>query len=216
MSANDNASYTSEKLGIEKGYDFNDTIWKAGGPAASGDKANFLSAESSAEQLGIAGLEMTVDDIEWGYKNDGTANLSPDLITNWDKVKSSELGGWGFFIWPNGRSALAFQGSNRNAFALFSEDGTKAEFREKVTIDPRWILVTGGAGTGVRAYAGKYWVVAYKFKVGTPWSANFTLNTNIFKSQQGDIADGVESASTAKLVGKFADGTDFDYDIVVV
>ena len=47
-------------------------------------------------------------------------------------------------------------------------------------------------------------------------TAKFTLNTNIFKSQQGDIADGVESASTAKLVGKFADGTDFDYNLVIV
>lgn len=87
---------------------------------------------------------------------------------------------------------------------------------DKVTIDPRWILTFGGNGNGQKTSVGKYWVVAYKFKIGTPWSANFKLNTNVFKSQQGDIADGVESASTAKLSGKFADGTDFDYDIVVV
>ena len=77
-------------------------------------------------------------------------------------------------------------------------------------------MVTGGTGTGYKTQVGKYWVVAYKLKLGTPWTTKFDLNTNIFKSQQGDIADGVESASTAKLSGKFADGTDFDYDIVVV
>lgn len=86
---------------------------------------------------------------------------------------------------------------------------------DKVTIDPRWILTFGGNGNGQKTSVGKYWVVAYKLKVGTPWSADFKLNTNIFKSQQGDIADGVEDASTAKLTGKFADGTDFDYNLVI-
>lgn len=216
LSADDNASYTSEKLDIQKGYDFSDTIWNSGGPAVSGDRANFLSAESSAEQLGLAGLEMTVDDIQWGYNNAGTAQLTPADITEWLNAKNYYGAVKSFFNWPNGQSALAFQAANPNALAWFSEDGTQAEWKEKVTIDPRWILVTGGTGTGYKTQAGKYWVVAYKFKLGTPWSANFTLNTNIFKSQQGDIADSVESASTAKLAGKFADGTDFEYDIVAV
>lgn len=86
---------------------------------------------------------------------------------------------------------------------------------DKVTIDPRWILTFGGNGNGQKTSVGKYWIVAYKFKVGTPWSANFKLNTNIFKSQQGDKADGVESASTANLTGVYSDGTEFDYDIVI-
>ena len=48
-----------------------------------------------------------------------------------------------------------------------------------------------------------------------PFDAKFKLNTNVFKSQQGDKAESVENASTAKLTGVYADGTEFDYDIVI-
>lgn len=48
-----------------------------------------------------------------------------------------------------------------------------------------------------------------------PFDAKFKLNTNVFKSQQGDKAESVENASTAKLTGVYSDGTEFDYDIVI-
>ena len=48
-----------------------------------------------------------------------------------------------------------------------------------------------------------------------PFDAKFKLNTNIFKSQQGDLADGINDASTAKLTGQFADGTEFSYELLV-
>ena len=48
-----------------------------------------------------------------------------------------------------------------------------------------------------------------------PFDAKFKLNTNIYKSQQGDKADSIENASTAKLTGVYSDGTEFDYDIVI-
>ena len=64
--------------------------------------------------------------------------------------------------------------------------------------------------------AGKYNSGYVAATFDDPFDVKFKLNTNIFKSQQGDIADGVESASTAELTGKFADGTDFDYNLVVV
>lgn len=48
-----------------------------------------------------------------------------------------------------------------------------------------------------------------------PFDAKFKLNTNVFKSQQGDKAESIESASTAKLTGVHSDGTEFDYDIVI-
>lgn len=52
-------------------------------------------------------------------------------------------------------------------------------------------------------------------QLGQPFESKFDLLENVFKSQQGDIADGVESASTAKLTGVYSDGTEFDYDIVI-
>ena len=48
-----------------------------------------------------------------------------------------------------------------------------------------------------------------------PYENTFDLAVNIFKSQQGDKAESVENASTAKLTGVYADGTEFDYDIVI-
>lgn len=109
---------------------------------------------------------------------------------------------------------MGYQATNKNALAWFSEDGTQSAFVEKQTIDPRWILVTGGTGTGYRTTANKYWVVAYKLKTGTPWSAKFDLNLNTFKSQQGDIGDAGGSSSTVELSGKYSDGTNFSFDLL--
>lgn len=61
----------------------------------------------------------------------------------------------------------------------------------------------------------KYGYAGIQLKGGTPILGSFKLNTNIFKSQQGDLADGVQNASSAELTGKFADDTEFSYDIVV-
>lgn len=61
----------------------------------------------------------------------------------------------------------------------------------------------------------KYGYAGIQLIAGTPISGRFDLAVNTFKSQQGDIADGVESASTAKLTGVYSDGTEFDYDIVI-
>ena len=116
LSADDNASYTSEQLNIQKGYDFDDTISNSGGPAQSGDKANFLSADSSAEQLGLAGLEIKLGDIKWG-KTEGTTQLTPTDITEWYDVNNYPGSAWTFFLWPNGRIALGYQVANKNAFA---------------------------------------------------------------------------------------------------
>lgn len=81
------------------------------------------------------------------------------------------------------------------------------------TFAPDDLVVYNGA---LKFTANYYWGKMFTWSFGTPFSADFKLNINTFKSQQGDIADGVESASTAKLVGKFADGTDFDYNLVIV
>lgn len=61
-----------------------------------------------------------------------------------------------------------------------------------------------------RWYGGKVTITA-----GTPFSAKFSLNTNIFKSQQGDLAEPSIGQTTVNIAGKFSDNTDFDYDFVV-
>lgn len=213
LSAGDNANYTTENLIIQKGYDFDDTLSNSGGPAKSGEKANFLSADSSAEQLGIAGLEITVDDIKWG-KTEKATQVTPEDITEWYDAKTYIGSGWVFFKWPNGNWALGYQANNKNALAWFSEDGTQSAWVEKATIDPRWILVTGAQGTGYRTTAGKYWAVAYKLKMGTPWSAKFDLVENIYKSQLGDTAD-IDFSNTVNITGTMSDQTEFNFNAVV-
>lgn len=41
-----------------------------------------MSADSSAEQLGLDGLEIKLDDIKWG-KYEGTTQGTPSDITEW-------------------------------------------------------------------------------------------------------------------------------------
>ena len=47
------------------------------------------------------------------------------------------------------------------------------------------------------------------------FTAKFTLNTNIFKSQQGDICEIGNRANTVSIAGTLSDSTPFDYNVVI-
>lgn len=64
--------------------------------------------------------------------------------------------------------------------------------------------------SNTRWYGGKLSITA-----GEPFDATFKLTTNTFKSQQGDLADDISTGKTTTLSGEYADGTDFNYNIVV-
>ena len=64
--------------------------------------------------------------------------------------------------------------------------------------------------SNTRWYGGKLSIT-----VGEPFDAKFKLNTNIFKSQQGDIDIAAPDQTTVNISGKFSDNTDFSYDFVV-
>ena len=63
--------------------------------------------------------------------------------------------------------------------------------------------------------SGQYLGFMQQFKTGVKFSANFKLNVNTFKSQAADVASGAAGSSYFNFSGQFADGTDFDYDVVV-
>ena len=65
-----------------------------------------------------------------------------------------------------------------------------------------------------RPNANKYYIMGWKFTAGTPYSANFKLNVNTFKSQAADIAAATDGARTFNFSGEFADGSEFDYDVL--
>ena len=62
-------------------------------------------------------------------------------------------------------------------------------------------------------YAANYWwgkMVTWTF--GTPFSADFKLNINEFKSQSGDIAETLADGNYVNVDGTYADGTTFSFD----
>ena len=65
---------------------------------------------------------------------------------------------------------------------------------------------------GLRGTVGNYYVIAYQFQFGTPFSADFKLNINEFKSQSGDIAETLADGNYVNVDGTYADGTTFSYD----
>lgn len=100
-----------------------------------------------------------------------------------------------------------------NGFTLFDDAGNLiADKLDKIVIDPSWHLNL--ALHGVKGTVGNYYVIAYKFILGTPFTANFKLNVNTFKSQQGDV-NVVERANTVNFAGTDGQGNPFSYDIVM-
>lgn len=65
---------------------------------------------------------------------------------------------------------------------------------------------------GLKPKANKYYIMGWKFTAGTPFSADFKLNINEFKSQSGDIAETLADNPTVKVDGTYADGTNFSFD----
>ena len=64
----------------------------------------------------------------------------------------------------------------------------------------------------VKFYANNYFGTAWKFQFGTPYSADFKLNINEFKSQSGDIAETLADGNYVNVDGTYADGTTFSFD----
>lgn len=95
---------------------------------------------------------------------------------------------------------------------LFDEDGNLIEQTDKVVLNPVWHL--SYLNGGLKGTVGNYYVIAFQFQLGTPFSADFKLNVNEFKSQQGDIAETVAEMPEVKVDGTYADGTEFSYGFV--
>ena len=49
-----------------------------------------------------------------------------------------------------------------------------------------------------------------KLQLGQPLKTDFKLNTNVFKSQQGDLAD-IDFDNTINIAGTLSDDTEFSY-----
>lgn len=76
---------------------------------------------------------------------------------------------------------------------------------------PDDLVVYNGA---LKFTANYYWGKMFTWSFGTPFSADFKLNVNTFKSQKGDI-NLVGRASTVNFAGTDGQGKAFSYDIVI-
>lgn len=231
LSAGDSASYTSKKVGIEKGYDYefydHNEIVNTSGTATT---VTGLSADMSE----YAGVTIKPDDVLL-YARAKTGTVPPteeemlsDATTYWDlpsqfgplmikpfivdasgttKVFTYIAGGARTDLlnslgWPEDKPAFFGVDPDGQHYKMY-ETYTFAE-GDKLTVAPDWRL------TNNRNLA-----VLCKFTSGTPFSAEFDLITNIFKSQQGDICELGKRATTVNIAGTLSDNTPFGYNVVI-
>lgn len=204
----DNASFKQYGVHIDKGYDFNDYI-KLEGLATTNDKIQF-PADTTAQSLGIGGLRMYADKTRLGYNTAGTEPLTPDDCTYWIEPATVAMASFIVFNWPNGQAAVWMASATKNKLCYMPLGSSDIQVVDYVDIDPSWILRIGS--TGLRPTLNKYYIVAYDLQLGIPFSADFKLNINEFKSQSGDIAETLADGTSVKVDGTYADGTTFSFD----
>ena len=232
LSANDNASYTNEKLDIEKGYDaeFYKPAFVKQNATGAAEVVTIISAELSdfvgytlkPEDIYYSAMyrpsELSVAEIEENFGpywrvnelaqtavefkpfiEDKDGNVKMYLIVSqaWYNEYCNALG------WPIDKPGFFVPNPDNPANMMIVDSYTVQE-------GDKLVMGKGLSVSKDRYYGGKIRITA-----GTPFSAKFGLNTNIFKSQQGDLAEPSIGQETVNISGKFSDNTDFDYDFVV-
>lgn len=231
-SSGDGASFRQYGVHIDKGYDFND-IWKITGqfgPTETTPPANFT--KPSAEELGIVGI--TIDGEQFAntamkitWSNASTpAPANPDDWGNW---RSFNINTYAvpYQIGYEGETAIYLVKTDPNAVPAGTvlPDGTVVQegynflrlesgAQNYSQASTTWTMTEDSYiyQGPTRFRANYYFGTAFKFQLGTPFSADFKLNINEFKSQSGDIAETLADGSSVKVDGTYADGTTFSFD----
>ena len=235
LSSDDSASYTQETLSVVTNVDIDKKFELYHNTSGASTTTPPLSCLAS--EIGLTGKTIKPEDIYVFYKNNSTtepteAELALSAVTYWGLTFEEDrafigltncalITGdqgtiWAFRSQDAGfrKETLVQQGlwDGKTPFFFFAPSGaSEMGMRYDYTFDGSEIIRFNDRTCSNNNYNAGY----FKSVTGEAFSAKFDLNTNIFKSQQGDIADGIESASTAKLTGAYADGTEFDYDIVI-
>ena len=230
LSSDGNASYTSEKLDIEKGYDVDAEEYNI---SSNTTGANLTATLLSVDLSEYAGAEVFAKDVQIAFNNASTTVLTKNdllstLVHYWDVPDAPQYGQYSLrpiVVKANGDQIFSIRRDatfnmyinnlgwdiNKPAFLYQPVGGNDVppEFRESFTIEEGDVLQMPLVTIRNNRTAG----VMFKFTAGTPFSASFDLNTNIFKSQQGDV-NVVGRVNTVNFAGTDGQGKPFSYDIV--
>lgn len=237
FSAGDEARYTQEVLDIQHAQDSTVEIQKY--TNNTGAQISRPGLSCSAAELGLTGKTIYPDMMKMGAtyaltEQPTDAELKAGADTYWNWTFRTDTPSLIF------RSSVMISGTQGTIYSMTGDPAGAPMYKQALLdaglwdgVRPIFFFVPPGAGNFTAKYSytfdGSETIVYKNVKLPNgksnggyleldydqPFDAKFKLNTNIFKSQQGDQADGVESANTANLTGVYSDGTEFDYNIVI-
>ena len=235
LSAGDNASYIQETLDIKHAQDSTVEIQKYTNDTPSQISLPMLSC--TAEQLGLAGKTIFPDMTKMGglyalseQPTDAELKDAADTYWNWTfRTDNSSL----IF-----RTSIMISGTQGTIYSI-TGDPMGLAYKQALLdqglwdgVRPIFFFVLPGEGNftarysytfdgsetivfkNVKTAAGKSKGGYLEFDYDEPFDAKFKLNTNVFKSQQGDV-NVVGRVSTVNFAGTDGQGNPFRYDVVM-
>lgn len=230
LSAGDDASYTQETIDIQHGYESafykpafveqNTTGATETVTIISADLSDFVGYTLKPEDVYYSAMyrrsELSVSQIEESFgpywrvnedaqsavefkpfieDKDGNPKMYLVVTQAWYQEYCNALG------WP----------IDKPGFFVPKPDNTM-NIVETYTVQEGDRLVMG---KGLNVSKDRWFGGKISITVGTPFDAQFKLNTNVFKSQEGNIGAFSGNANTVKFAGQTVDGTEFSYDLVL-
>lgn len=196
LSSGDNASYTQETLSVDKGYDVNAEEYNI---SSNTTGANLTATLLSVSLSQYAGTKLLPQDVQIAFNNGITSLTKNDLLSTlvpyWEVPDEPKYGQYvmkPIVVKTNGDAIYSIRRDqtfnmyinslgwdiNKPAFLYNHADTSTLEFIESITIEEGDVLQMPNVAIRKDRTAG----VMFKFTSGTPFSASFALNTNIFKS----------------------------------
>lgn len=223
----DTASYVQYKVAVDK--KFNDIVKVTGVFDDPTVAENPSIPKLRADEAGLVGYSVTGEQFDaasyWYWRN---ANPTPTDLSGWTNPGSWDTIAIMYEEEPFSGGCIVgidtINGEWYNVF-LFKTNGVY-EFRWKIAASTPvvkaaavWKLSKDSViqHTGVNYKANWYYGGAFQIDFGTVANANFKLNFNTFKSQQGD-KDYIGElpyipSKTINIAGTYTDNTSFSYDV---
>lgn len=225
--AGDFPSCVEKSLEIEHGYDAQFQEWGVAHNTTGADlSATLLSVDVSE----YAGCEVYAKDLSVSF---GGGNSEPTeesllsaIIPYWEVPNQVGYGQYANhvlvkkangdviygmrrdLIWQSWINAYGWD-INKPAFVYQNAGSQTIYFKESFTIEDGDFIQMQNLVKNNR-YAG----ILVKFNSGEPYTTKFKLVENVYKSQVGDLGAAGGSSNTVGLTGEYADGTQFNFNVL--